>query len=120
MESREQKRPLPGFGQNLDERESTEPGGAREDRVRLLNEITSEGLKILKQSERHLPDSVERLSPSTRKQLNDLMQVSYADYKSYWVYEEIAEITRASILFADTLHGAKPYAIIKLQKHIQN
>lgn len=81
MESREQKRPLPGFGHDLDERESTEPGGAREDRIKLLSAITSEGLQILKKSERHLPDTVERLSPSTRKQLSDLMQRGLAVWR---------------------------------------
>jgi len=74
LEERAKIRPLPGFGGDIDERRTSEPAGVREDRIRLLNEIASEGLKILKQSERHLPDSVERLSPSTRKQLNDLMQ----------------------------------------------
>lgn len=74
MESRAQKRPLPGFGGDPEEGRTSESAGIREDRIRLLNEVTSEGLKILKQSERHLPDTVERLSPSTRKQLNDLMQ----------------------------------------------
>lgn len=74
MEERARIRPLPGFGGNTDEGRASEPAGVREDRIRLLNEITSEGLKILKQNERHLPDTLERLSSSTRKQLNDLMQ----------------------------------------------
>lgn len=74
MDSRERARPLPGFRGDLEEGKTSEPAGVREDRIRLLNEITSEGLKILKKSERHLPDTVERLSPSTRKQLNGLMQ----------------------------------------------
>ncbi len=74
MESREQKRPLPGFGGDSEEGRDSESARVREDRIRLLNEITSEGLQILKKSERHLPDTVERLAPSTRKQLNDLMQ----------------------------------------------
>ena len=74
MDSRERARPLPGFSGDLEEGKTSESARVREDRIRLLNEVTSEGLKILKQSERHLPDTVERLSPSTRKQLNDLMQ----------------------------------------------
>lgn len=81
MESREQKRPLPGFGRDLDERESSESAGVRADRIRLLNEIASEGLKILKQSERHLPDTVERLSPLSKKQLSDLMQHGLAQWR---------------------------------------
>lgn len=74
MEERARIRPLPGFGRDLEEGRSSESAGVRETRIRLLNEIALEGLKILKQSERHLPDTVERLSPSTKKQLNDLMQ----------------------------------------------
>jgi len=74
LEDRAKVRPLPGFGGDLEEGRDPEPAGLRADRIRLLNEVTSEGIKILKQSERHLPDTVERLSPSTRKQLNDLMQ----------------------------------------------
>ena len=74
MEERAKNRPLPGFGGDFEEGKPSEPPGVRADRIRLLNEITSEGLQILKKSERHLPDTVERLAPSTRKQLNDLMQ----------------------------------------------
>ena len=81
MESREKKRPLPGFGGNLSEGETTESAGARADRIRVLNETAAEGLKILKQSERHLPDTVERLSPSTRKQLSDLMQRGLLEWR---------------------------------------
>ena len=81
MEDRAQKRPLPGFGGDVEEGRASEPAGIREDRIRLLNEIASEGLKILKQSERHLPDTVERLSPPTKKQLGDLMQRGLAQWK---------------------------------------
>ena len=87
MESREQKRPLPGFGGDSEEGRDSEPTRVREDRIRLLNEITSEGLQILKQNEHHLPDTVERLSPSTRKQLNDLMQRGLAVW--YKATEEV-------------------------------
>lgn len=79
MDSRERARPLPVFGGDVEERGSSESAGVRADRIRLLNGIASEGLKILKQGERHLPDTVERLSPSTRKQLNDLMQRGLAE-----------------------------------------
>ncbi len=81
MEDRAQKRPLPGFGGDPEEGRDSEPARVREDRIRLLNEITSEGLKILKQSERHLPDTVERLSQPTKKQLGDLMQRGLAQWK---------------------------------------
>ena len=81
MEERTRIRPLPGFGRDSEERSSSEPARVREDRIRLLNEITSEGLKILKQSERHLPDTVERLSQPTKKQLGDLMQRGLAQWK---------------------------------------
>lgn len=81
MDTRERTPSLPGFKTDLDERESSESGGVRAARIGLLNEIASEGLKILKQGERHLPDAVERLSPSTRKQLGDLMQRSLAQWR---------------------------------------
>lgn len=81
MEERARIRPLPGFGGNLEEGRDPEPAGVRETRIRLLNEIASEGLKILKQSERHLPDTVERLSQPTKKQLGDLMQRALAQWK---------------------------------------
>ncbi len=81
MEERARIRPLPGFGRDLEEGRSSESAGVREARIRLLNEIASEGLKILKQSERHLPDTVERLSQPTKKQLGDLMQRSLAQWK---------------------------------------
>ena len=81
MDSRERARPLPGFGRDLEEGRSSEPAGVREARIRLLNEITSEGLKILKQGERHLPDTVERLSQPTKKQLGDLMQRGLAQWR---------------------------------------
>lgn len=80
MEERARIRPLPGFGGDTEEGRNSEPAGTREDRIRLLNEIVSEGLKILKQSERHLPDTVERLSPSTKKQLGNLMQRGLAQW----------------------------------------
>ena len=81
MEERARIRPLPGFGGNTDEGRASEPAGVRETRIRFLNEIASEGLKILKQSERHLPDTVERLSQPTKKQLGDLMQRGLAQWK---------------------------------------
>jgi len=81
LDSRERARPLPGFGGDAEERGSSEPAGVRENRIRLLNEVASEGVKILKQSERHLPDTVERLLPSTKKQLNDLMQRALAQWR---------------------------------------
>ena len=80
MEGREQRRPLPGFGGDVEKGGTSEPARVREDRIRLLNEITSEGLQILKQGERHLPDAVEKLGPSTKKQLNDLMQRGMAEW----------------------------------------
>ena len=81
MDSRERTRPLPGFQRDLDERESSESARVREGRIRLLNEIASDGLKILKQNERHLPETVERLLPSTKKQLGDLMQRGLAQWR---------------------------------------
>ena len=81
MEERARIRPLPGFGRDLEEGTSSESAGVREARIRLLNEIASEGLTILKQSERHLPDTVERLSSSTKKQLGDVMQRGLAQWK---------------------------------------
>ena len=81
MEEKASIRPLPGLGRDLEEGRPSEPTGARENRIRLLNEIASEGLKILKQSERHLPDTVERLSQPTKKQLGDLMQRGLAQWK---------------------------------------
>lgn len=81
MENRAKTRPLPGFRGDLEEGRASEPAGVREARIRLLNEIASEGLKILKQSERHLPDTVERLSQPTKKQLGDLMQRGLAQWK---------------------------------------
>lgn len=81
MEERARIRPLPGFGGDLEEGKSSEPAGVRADRIKLLSAITAEGLQILKKSERHLPDTVERLSPSTRKQLSDLMQRGLAVWR---------------------------------------
>lgn len=81
MEKRARIRPLPGFTGDFEEGRSSESPGARADRIRVLNETTAEGLKILKQSERHLPDTVERLSPSTRKQLSDLMQRGLLEWR---------------------------------------
>lgn len=81
MENRAQKRTLPGFGGDPEQGRPSESAGVRADRIRLLNEIASEGLKILKQGERHLPDGVERLAPSTKKQLNDLMQRGLAQWR---------------------------------------
>lgn len=81
MDSRERARPLPGFSGDLEEGKTSESAGVREDRIRLLNEVTSEGLQILKKSERRLPDTVERLSPSTRKQLSDLIQRGLAVWR---------------------------------------
>lgn len=81
MEKRARIRPLPGFGRDFEEGRSSEPAGVRANRVRLLNEIVSEGVKILKQSERYLPDSIERLSPSTRKKLNELTQQALAQWR---------------------------------------
>lgn len=81
MESRAQKRSLPGFGGDLDEGRASEQPGAREDRIRLLNEIASEGIKVLKRTKHHLPDTVEGLTPATRKQLGELMQRYLAEWR---------------------------------------
>ena len=81
MDTRERTPSLPGFKTDLDGRQSSESGGVRAARVGLLNEFVSEALKILKQGERHLPDAVERLSPSIKKQLGDLMQRSLAEWR---------------------------------------
>lgn len=81
MEKRTRIRPLPGFTGDSEEGGSSESPGARANRIRVLNEIAAEGLKILKQSERHLPDTVERLSPSTKKQLSDLMQRGLLEWR---------------------------------------
>lgn len=81
MEKRTRIRPLPGFGRNFEEGRDSEPAGVRENRIRLLNEIASEGVRILKQNERYLPDSIERLSPSTRKKLGELTQQALAQWR---------------------------------------
>ena len=81
MEERTRIRPLPSFREDFNEGKSSESAGARADRIRLLNEIASEGLKIIKETERYLPDSVERLSPSTKKKLSELMQRGLAQWR---------------------------------------
>lgn len=81
MENRAQIRPLPGFRGDLEEGRHSESAGVRANRIRLLNEIASEGLKIIKETERYLPDSVERLSPSTKKKLSELMQRGLAQWR---------------------------------------
>ena len=81
MEERSSLRPLSGLGEDTAERGASERPGISADRFKLLNETISEGLKILKQSERHLPDTVERLSPSTKKQLSDLIQSGLAQWR---------------------------------------
>lgn len=81
MEKRARIRPLPSFGRDFEEGKASESTGARANRVRLLNEIASEGVRILKQSERYLPDSIERLSPSTRKKLSELTQQVLAQWR---------------------------------------
>lgn len=93
MEERARIRPLPGLGENPEEGRPSEPSGVREDRIRLLNEITSEGLQILKNSERHLPDTVDRLSPSSRKQLGDLMHRGLAVWRK--VTQEVNSARKA-------------------------
>jgi len=81
LEERARIRPLPGFGGDFEEGRTSEPAGVRANRIRPLNEIASEGVKILKQSERHLPDSVERLSPSTKKKLSELTLRGLAQWR---------------------------------------
>lgn len=93
MEERARIRPLPGLGENFEEGRPSEPPGVREDRIRLLNEFASEGLQILKKSERHLPDTVEQLSPSTRKQLGELMQRGLAVWRK--VTQEVNSARKA-------------------------
>lgn len=83
MEGREKIRPLPGFGGDTEEEQLGEQGGARADRLRLLDQVARDGLRVLRQHEaRYLPESVDKLSATTRRHLDELTQRVLAEWRN--------------------------------------
>ena len=57
--------------------------GVGEDRSEFLDNVATQGLRILKENVRGaLPNNVDQLSPTTRRQLQDLLQQSVAEWKA--------------------------------------
>ena len=84
MESGEQIQTLPGFGGDAEIERLGKPRGIGEDRSRLLDQLAVQGLRILKETTRGgLPNGVDQLSPTTRRQLRDLSQQSVAGWKAF-------------------------------------
>lgn len=82
LEGREKIRPLPGFGPDLGGGESSESGPTREALVEFLDEVAHEGINVLKiQEHRRLPATVDQLSASTRKELDDFVQRRLAQWR---------------------------------------
>lgn len=83
MEGREKIRPLPGFEGDAEEEQPGQQGGARANRLRLLDQVAREGLRVLKQHEaRYLPESADKLSATTKRYLNELTQRVLAEWRN--------------------------------------
>lgn len=82
MEGREKIRPLPGFGGDTEEEQPGQQGGVGADRVGLLDQIAKDGVRTLKDNERHLPDGADKLSSTTRHYLDEMTQRFLAQWRT--------------------------------------